>query len=235
MCAARLSTEIRREQIAEAAVRIIHAQGVKGLRMESIARQVGVVPSALYRHFSGKDAVLDAVLDWLGRRLQGIVTEARAADAEPLAQLKSLLGRHVRLVQEFQAIPRILFSDDVQSGNAGHKAKAHQNLRNYLAQIAEMFRAAQKLGEVRRDVAADTLSTMFLGLFQPAAMLWIMSGGTFDVEAHIERAWRVFCGGIDARVSRRSDETTKTVDRDRAGIGGRGRVGGVSRHAVPKR
>jgi len=235
MSAARLCTEIRREQIAEAAVRIIHAQGVKGLRMESIAREVGLVPSALYRHFSGKDAVLDAVLDWLGRRLQGIVSEARAAETAPLAQLKSLLGRHVRLIQEFQAIPRVIFSDSVQSGSAGQKAKAHQIIQDYLSQAARMFREAQKRGEVRRDIAADTLSAMFLGLFQPAAMLWLMSGGAFDAKAHIERAWRVFCVGIDAEISRRNDETSKTMGRDRAGVCGHGRASGVPRHAVPKR
>ncbi len=234
MSAARLSTETRREQIAEAAVHIIHAQGLKGVRMESIARAVGVVPSALYRHFSGKDAVLDAVLDWLGRRLQGIVAEARSAESAPLAQLRSLLGRHARLIQRFQGIPRVLFSDSVQIENAGYKAKAYQILQDYLAQVAQMFRGAQDRGEIRADIAAETLSIMFLGLFQPAAVLWIMSDGAFDAEAHIERAWQVFFGGIDANLSRRSDEKIKSTVRVRSGVGG-GRVSGVSRPAVQKR
>jgi len=36
------------------------------------------------------------------------------------------------------------------------------------------------------------LSVMFLGLVQPAAILWHVSDGGFDVTRQADRAWRVF-------------------------------------------
>ena len=33
---------------------------------------------------------------------------------------------------------------------------------------------------------------MFLGLIQPAIILWLMSNGAFDVVRHTERAWRLY-------------------------------------------
>jgi hypothetical protein len=38
----------------------------------------------------------------------------------------------------------------------------------------------------------ENLSIMSLGLVQPAAFLWFLSGGEFDVTKHPERAWKIF-------------------------------------------
>ncbi|HEY6572448.1 MAG TPA: helix-turn-helix domain-containing protein, partial [Candidatus Eisenbacteria bacterium] len=58
----KLATEVRRDQIAAAALQIIAAHGVRGLSLAAVARRVGLVPSAIYRHFAGKDEILDATL-----------------------------------------------------------------------------------------------------------------------------------------------------------------------------
>ncbi len=195
MSARKLDTEIRRDQIAEAALQVIQTQGFKGFNMENIAGQVGLVPSAIYRHFKGKGAVLDAVLDLIQERLQAIVAEARAAETLPLDRLKSLLRRHVMLAQHTQAIPRVLFSDQVYFGNPVRKAKMFGILRGYLDAVAAIVRDGQQDGSIRSDLSADTLAAVFFGLFQPAALLWHMSDGGFDMIKHIDRAWRVFCDG----------------------------------------
>lgn len=57
----KMKTEVRREQIAAAALQLIARRGMHGLSIAGIARQVGLVPSAIYRHFDGKDHVLDLV------------------------------------------------------------------------------------------------------------------------------------------------------------------------------
>lgn len=51
----RISTQTRREQIAEAALNLIASQGIAFLSMAVLARRIGVVPSAIYRHFDSKD------------------------------------------------------------------------------------------------------------------------------------------------------------------------------------
>jgi len=59
MRAQKTETEVRQEQIIEAALELIGAEGVGALNIAGIAEQVGIVPSALYRHFKSKDVVLD--------------------------------------------------------------------------------------------------------------------------------------------------------------------------------
>lgn len=202
MAAQKLETGIRRDQIAEAVLQVIQAHGFKGLSMENIALRVGLVPSAIYRHFKNKGEVLDAALDLIHDRLMNIVSEARAAENTPVKRLKSLLRRHVMLAQHFQAIPRILFSDHVYFGNPGRKAKMHGIFHAYLEAVAGIIREGQADGSLRRDTPPETLAAMFLGLFQPAALLWHMSDGGFDMLKHIDHAWRVFQEGACPAVPR---------------------------------
>ncbi len=49
------------DAIADAAYRIYVADGLAGLSMRNVANRIGVTATALYRHFDGKDALVEAV------------------------------------------------------------------------------------------------------------------------------------------------------------------------------
>jgi hypothetical protein len=48
-------------------------------------------------------------------------------------------------------------------------------------------------------VQPDILAVLFLGLIQPAAFLWHISGVTLDIAAHVDQAWQVFSEAIRSR------------------------------------
>ena len=198
MAAEKLDTEIRQDQIAEAALEMLGTRGVSELSMSDIARRVGLVPSAIYRHFRGKDEVLDAVLELIGQRLLSNVQAVQEEGGDHLERLRRLVMRHVRFVRENQAIPRIVFSDEITSRNPARKAKAHATIRTYLDRVAEMARAGQQEGEIRADLAPETVALLLLGIVQPGAVLWHLSDGRFDVTKHAERAWRLVRAAIAA-------------------------------------
>lgn len=175
--------------------------GVKGLSVARLARQVGLVPSALYRHFRSKDDVLNAILGLIQDRLRDNAEAVRAETADPLEQLRRLLLRHGRLVGEYQAIPRLMFSEEVYSGHPERKAKVYRIISSYLQRVGDIVRQGQRCGRIRADVPPNTMAVMFVGLVQPAAILWHMSDGGFDVTRHVEQAWRVFSEAITVKES----------------------------------
>lgn len=69
---------ISRENIVQAAVRIVTAEGYEALSIRGLAASLGVAPMSLYRHIRGKDDLLDEVVD---RLLAGIWRPA-AADGD---------------------------------------------------------------------------------------------------------------------------------------------------------
>lgn len=192
MRAAKVETEVRQDQIAQAALGVIGRYGLKGLSVARVARQVGFVPSAIYRHFDSKERVLDAVLELIRERLYGNVDSVRRETPEPLEQLRRLLARHVQLIQENQGIPRIIFSDELYVGHPERRARVYATLRGYLKRVAGLIRTGQEARRLSTACDADVLAVMFLGLIQPSAILWHVSGGKFDVARQAELAWQVF-------------------------------------------
>jgi len=192
----KLSTEVRKEQIAQAALSLIASHGMRKLSIAGLARRVGLVPSAIYRHFRNKDEVLDAALEFIRNRLLDNVKAVYGETADPLEQLKRLLMRHVKLIRENQAIPLVIFSEEIYYGSPERKARVHGIMQGYLDRVADMVRQGQLEGRIRAEVDPKTVSLMFIGLFQPAALLWHMSDGKFDVTKHVEKAWKVFSRAI---------------------------------------
>ena len=199
MSAMKLDTEIRQEQITQAALGLIASEGLKGLSVAKVAHRVGIVPSAIYRHFKSKDEVIDGVLDFIHDRLLGNVKAVCEETPEPLERLRLLLMRHVKLIRENQAIPRLIFSEDVYGGHPDRKAKVYKIIRDYLNQVGVLIDQGQKEGKMRPGINAETAALMFLGIIQPAAILWHVSNGGFDITKHTEKAWQIFCRIIQAK------------------------------------
>jgi AcrR family transcriptional regulator len=54
---------LNRERVLRAAVALADGGGVESLSMRRLARELGVVPMALYKHVANKDELLDGMLD----------------------------------------------------------------------------------------------------------------------------------------------------------------------------
>ena len=89
----KLHTEVRRDQLTDATLAVVADHGLRGLSVAAVARRVGLTPSAIYRHFPSKDAMLDAVLDRMRERLHGAIAASRAESDDPVDVLRRLLVR----------------------------------------------------------------------------------------------------------------------------------------------
>ncbi len=196
MATKKLGTQIRQEQIAQATLDLIAAKGLANVSVAAVARRVGVVPSALYRHFAGKDEVLDAAVEMILNRLQANVDAVVAEEAPPLEQLRRLLEMHADMVCKNRGIPLILLSQDFYFARADRRQRVHRGMRAYLSRVANLIRRAQQLGHAAPAVNADVASVMFLGLIQTPGIMQHMSDGQFDVRSQVAQAWPLFEGAL---------------------------------------
>jgi len=197
--ARKTGTGIRQEQIVEAALDIIGDQGVSALGISGIAARVGIVPSAIYRHFESKDAVLDAILEYMENRVLGNVFRAREEAKESTERLRMLLMNHVQMLDKIRAVPYILFSDGMFAGHPERKERIVKIMTSYLDQIQRIIREGKKDGSIRKDLDPLTASVMFLGMIVPGAIFQNLSSDGFDLVSHVGKAWPAFLEHISAR------------------------------------
>lgn len=192
----KLATEIRKEQIAEAALALVASQGVRRLSIAAVARRVGLVPSGIYRHYKDKAAMLAAVLDRVEERLSGIVEQAAAATDDPIEQLHGVLTAHIRFIREGRAVPRMIFSEDAHGDDPRRKERIVGVLTSYLGAIARIVRRGQQTGRIRKDLDPETAALLLLGIVMPAGIRWHLTDGRFDVTRHAKRAWPLYLAAV---------------------------------------
>lgn len=69
-------------------------------------------------------------------------------------------------------------------------------IRRYLDRVAGILRQGQRAGDLRGDLDPEATAVHFLGLIQPAATLWYLSAGKFDVLRNAERSFEQFADAI---------------------------------------
>ena len=83
----------RREQILVVAARLFARHGFHGVSIADLGAAVGISGPALYRHFPGKEALLEEILVGISERL--LAGGRERAGGEPRATLVALVDFHV--------------------------------------------------------------------------------------------------------------------------------------------
>jgi AcrR family transcriptional regulator len=94
--AVRADVPSRREQILKAAARLFAERGFHGVGVDEIGAAVGISGPGIYRHFSGKDAMLAELLVGIsGRLLTGGKRRVAECGGDPESVLDSLIAGHI--------------------------------------------------------------------------------------------------------------------------------------------
>ncbi len=156
-----------RERILAAATAAFAADGLS-VPLDEIARQAGVGPGTLYRHFPAKEALWEAVL--LGR-LQRLADEAEAlhAASDPGAPHprsadpgEALLGFIDRLVAE--AAPKRDLADALASAGTDVSATLADTAARLREALGALLAAAQRSGSIRGDIGLAELMAILSGI-----------------------------------------------------------------------
>jgi AcrR family transcriptional regulator len=167
----RKSTEARKEEIVRAALTIIEQKGLDTLNINDIAEEIKLVPSAIYRHFKGKEEIVATLIEYTDRRLKHNLSQATAFDGTVIHKLKLLFELHVKLLCEEAAIPRILYFILNSDRNSELKDTMLSSIGFYVQQVKELLLQGQEKREIRLDLDIAAAAMLFLGMVQPLAIL----------------------------------------------------------------
>ena len=92
--------------LLEAAVSLISQDGLENLSLRRLAAQCGVSHNAIYRHFDGKEQLIDACRTYVMRELTGTLEQALSGLDESQPQTMEQLGRIRHISAHISAMPR---------------------------------------------------------------------------------------------------------------------------------
>lgn len=180
----RKSTEVRKEEIVRAALAIVEQRGLDKLNINDIAAKIELVPAAIYRHFTGREEIVAALIEYIDKRLRNNLSQVDIVTGTPIAKLKALFELQVSLLKEEAAIPRVLYFLLSSDRNLKLKASMLSAVSFYVQQVKKLLLQGQEKGEISLDIDVMAAAMMFLGMVQPLAIMSQINKEVLDRYPH---------------------------------------------------
>jgi AcrR family transcriptional regulator len=184
----RLSREARRNLILDAATEVFGRQGFEATRMDDVAKAAGVAKGLVYKHFSSKDALFEALVDRQGRdyaeQLRGALSTTDLA-GQPYDALRRGLALWLRKVGDEQATFNVT---DPGVHDAYHSLREHMR-----TVIAESITAAEPRVEPPYD---RLLAALIQGAAENLGVVWREHAEQVDQQVALEMLAGFCWGGL---------------------------------------
>lgn len=179
MSTTRRPTEERRQQIAEAALRIISGKGVHRLTAQELGREVGIADGSIFRHFKDKAAIVRAAI----AHLEGVLFQSFPPEAEdPLERLRLFFVGRLTLVQRMPSVFLAAFSDRLEEAAGEEAGVVRSIIERSQAFVRQCLQEAQERGQIAPGLALEALTLVVMGALQASAFAQRRSGGKSKID-----------------------------------------------------
>ncbi|WP_377267242.1 TetR family transcriptional regulator [Peterkaempfera sp. SMS 1(5)a] len=164
------TTEERRQRLLDAADRVIRRDG-PGASMNAIAAEAGITKPILYRHFTDKHGLYQALAE---RHTAGLLASVRAALARPLERrdlVEGVLDTYLAAIEARPQVYRFLTHPEAGDG-LGPGSPLAPALQKIADEIAAAVRHQVDLG-AEADLLAETWGRGITGMVLAAGDWWL--------------------------------------------------------------
>jgi AcrR family transcriptional regulator len=181
-----------RAAIVAAAARVIAGHGVRGLRVEEVARAAGIATSLLYYYFEDRAALVKAALDHANEQAPTMLDDEGAADPARERLIAALLDE---LSDEAAVRDNSVVWNEV-SASAVFEPALRADLQRvtdaWNAKVARTIRAGVVDGSIAGVVDVEATAERLTSLIEGLSLRWL--AGTLSLERArelLEQALRV--------------------------------------------
>ncbi|MBZ0071684.1 MAG: TetR family transcriptional regulator C-terminal domain-containing protein [Gammaproteobacteria bacterium] len=178
---------------------LLRTQSVAQLTTRALAQAVGIAQPTLFLHFGSRTQVLLALVDHVQEQLQQGLQSQNLQQLTPLERLRKVIGFHLKFIQRQPGIPRLLFSEELQSGDPALRERMHGLIGFFLDFLRAQIREGQARGELRADLDPQQSACLLVASVQGLAFRWVLSEFRFVLEEQADLMVSTFLDGWQPR------------------------------------
>lgn len=186
----------RRAVTVETVVKLAAEQNPSNITTSAIAERMGLTQGALFRHFPNKDAIIQAVMEWVSSRLLSKVDKAMKTALSPLAALEAMFNAHIEFVTMHPGVPRMLFGELQNAEETVPKRIAQTFIRQYGERLHRLIEEGKSRGELYADLDTEASAILFIGTIQGLIMQSLLAGDVSRIRTDAPRVFAIYRRGI---------------------------------------
>ncbi len=182
-----------RERIIEAGRDRFYAMGFSKVTMDELVGELGISKKTMYKYFSSKDDLIDAITEWQMIRAVGKVKEivdSRIDFIEKMHNLWAFIGEtYSRMSKQYH--------DDMRRFRPDLWQRIEEFRRKHLIEnAAKLIQEGIKRGVFRKDVNKEVLVLLYVSAIQGVMHPEILVQHSFSAEEAFKTILRVIFDGI---------------------------------------
>ncbi len=155
----------RQAQLLDLALELIQEHGLAGLTVRRLAERAGFSEAALYRHYTSKQALLQAVAKRIASSIL-VPVERIAAKNElsPRERLELILTHQTRTILAVRGLPILLLAEGSTSGDEELLSTLGQAIDRFVAILGDLVRETRGRRESDELPTAAEIAHLLFGL-----------------------------------------------------------------------
>ena len=183
------TTAVRKDQIVNAAKRLIIKHGSENLTVRAIANEVRLSEGALYRHFKSKRDILALLVDTIEADLLGDIKTNNIAGDSYSNILDTILRGHISAIKQRQGISFQVIAEIIGLGDKKLNKRVSEIIAKYIYELKNLLRKGVESGELRRNLNLDGTALLLFGMIQGLINIWTLSNYETNLEESYEASW----------------------------------------------
>lgn len=183
----RPSSGERKQEILETFAHLLQQERGRHITTAMLAQKVGVSEAALYRHFSGKAQIFEALFSFIEETLFTRINRILAESHEVEQRLYAIISLILGFADRNPGISRLLYGDVLIGESESLQKRAAQLLDRVEAEIKKVIRDAS-LVNARPYSAADAAQWL-MAIIEGRIAQYIRSGFQRSPTAQWEEHW----------------------------------------------
>ena len=192
----RIPAAERRAVTVEAVLSLAGDQNPSDITTAAIAQRMNVTQGALFRHFPSKDAIWEAVMEWVAERLLARIDDAARGIESPLASMEAMFMSHVAFAAEHPGMPRMVFSELQRAEQTPAKRVVQALLQRYGKRLHGLIEKGKATGELSAALDVEAAATLFIGTIQGLVMQALLAGDVGHMLGDAPRVFAIYRRGI---------------------------------------
>lgn len=200
MATKKKSTEIRQQQIVDAARILIFKYGSEHLTVKRIATEVGISEAAIYRHFKSKKSILSFLLSHIEEvLLKDISPESAGAEPVTLDTIEKIVRNHFSKIDLRKGISFQVIAEIISLGDRKLNKQASQTIDKYISRLKELLTEGVRDGAVRQDIDLEASATLLFSLIQGVVNIWSLSNSNVNLLEKYTTVWQIYREAVARR------------------------------------
>ena len=183
----------RKEQIVNAARKLVIKCGSENVTVRRIAQEVGVSEAAIYRHFKSKRDILYLLVESIEINL---ISDLESQNRPEHGRLENVLLNHLSALEMRRGISFQVIAEIISLGDKKLNNRIYETIKKYIARFKELLLTEIEKGEVRRDMDVEAAAVILFSVIQGLSTIWTLSNYSFNPKDKFEPILDVLRKGL---------------------------------------